>query len=44
MKRLVYISKLNEEAGTEAAEHILKMTGKQPMLFLLPMIQQLFIV
>ena len=27
--KLVYISKLNEEAGTEAAEHILKMKGKE---------------
>lgn len=27
--KLVYISKLNEDAGTEAAEHILKMKGKE---------------
>jgi LacI family transcriptional regulator len=29
-EKLVYISKLNEEAGAEAAKHILKMPGKQP--------------
>jgi LacI family transcriptional regulator len=29
-EKLLYISKLNEEAGTEAAKHILKMSSKQP--------------
>ena len=30
MKNLLYISKLSEEAGTEAAEHILKMKAARP--------------
>ena len=32
-KKLLFISKLNEEAGTKAAEHILKMTGKPDAVF-----------
>ena len=32
-KKLLFISKQNEEAGTKAAEHILKMTGKPDAVF-----------
>ena len=32
-KKLVYISKLSEEAGVKAAEHILKMSGKPDAVF-----------
>jgi len=32
-KKLLYISRLNEEAGTKAAEHILKMTSKPDAVF-----------
>jgi LacI family transcriptional regulator len=32
-KKLLLISKLNEEAGTKAAEHILKMSGKPDAVF-----------
>jgi LacI family transcriptional regulator len=32
-KKMVYISKLNEEAGTKAAEHILKMSTKPDAVF-----------
>ncbi|HEY6502530.1 MAG TPA: LacI family DNA-binding transcriptional regulator [Chitinophagaceae bacterium] len=32
-KKMLYISKLSEEAGTKAAEHILKMTGKPDAVF-----------
>lgn len=32
-KKMIYISKLSEEAGTKAAEHILKMSGKPDAVF-----------
>ena len=32
-KKLLYISRLSEEAGTKAAEHILKMTAKPDAVF-----------